>query len=102
ALGRERGGRRREGDALRRAAQSLCSLSGGGEAIAAAGAAVALLEPLGPTVELAWAYASLAAMWMVRSANADAIELARRAQAVAAPLGLTEVLSDALNSEACA
>jgi len=39
---------------------------------------------------------------MVRSANADAIELARRAQAVAGPLGLTEVLSDALNSQACA
>jgi hypothetical protein len=39
---------------------------------------------------------------MVRSPNADAIELARRAQAVAGPLGLTEVLSDALNSQACA
>jgi hypothetical protein len=55
----------------------------GGEGVAAAQAAIALLEPLGPTVELAWAYASLAAMWMVRRANADAIELARRAQAVA-------------------
>ena len=31
-----------------------------------------------------------------------AIELARRAQAVAGPLGLTDVLSDALNTEACA
>ncbi|HYA50318.1 MAG TPA: LuxR C-terminal-related transcriptional regulator, partial [Streptosporangiaceae bacterium] len=81
---------------------SLCSLSRGGEGIAAARAAIALLEPLGPTAELAWAYASLAAMWMVRSANRDAIELARRAQAVAGPLGLTEVLSDALNTEACA
>ena len=50
----------------------------------------------------AWAYAGLAAMWMVRGANRDAIELARRAQAVAGPLGLTEVLSDALNTEACA
>jgi len=70
--------------------------------ITAARAAIALLEPLGPTVELAWAYASLAAMWMVRGANTGAIELARRAQAVAGPLGLTEVLSDALNSQACA
>src|SRR5262249_57372196 len=51
---------------------------------------------------LAWAYGGLAAMWMVRRANTDAIEMARRAQAVAGPLGLTEVLSDALNSEACA
>jgi hypothetical protein len=36
---------------------------------------------------------------MVRGANQDAIELARLAQAIARPLGLTEVLSDALNSE---
>jgi DNA-binding CsgD family transcriptional regulator/tetratricopeptide (TPR) repeat protein len=102
ALWREVGDGLREGDTLRWLAHSLCSLSRGAEAIAAARAAVALLEPLGPTVELAWAYAGLAAMWMVRGANSDAIELARRAQAVAGPLGLTEVLSDALNSEACA
>src|SRR5215475_12166483 len=101
-LWRDVGDRRREGDTLRWLAYSLCSLSRGDEGIAAAQAAMALLEPLGPTVELAWAYASLAAMWMVRRANADAIELAHRAQAVAGPLGLTEVLSDALNSEACA
>ena len=102
ALWRDVGDRLREGDTLRWLASSLCSLSRGGEGIAAARAAIALLEPLGPTVELAWAYASLAAMWMVRSANADAVELARRAQAVAGPLGLTEVLSDALNSQVCA
>jgi DNA-binding CsgD family transcriptional regulator/tetratricopeptide (TPR) repeat protein len=102
ALWRDAGDRLREGDTLRWLACSLCSLSRGAEAIATARAAIALLEPLGPTAELACAYASLATMWMVRGANADAIELARRAQAVAAALGLTEVLSDALNSEACA
>jgi DNA-binding CsgD family transcriptional regulator/tetratricopeptide (TPR) repeat protein len=102
ALWRGVGDRRREGDTLRWLACSLCSLSRGGEAIAVTRAAIALLEPLGPTAELAWAYASLATMWMVRGANADAIELARRAQAVAGPLGLAEVLSNALNSEACA
>ena len=102
ALWRDVGDKLREGGTLRWLAYSLCSLSRGGEGIAAARAAIALLEPLGPTAELAWAYASLAAMWMVRGANADAIELARRAQVVAGPLGLTEVLSDALNSEACA
>jgi DNA-binding CsgD family transcriptional regulator/tetratricopeptide (TPR) repeat protein len=102
ALWREVGDRLREGDTLHWLAHSLCSLSRGGEGIAAARAAIALLEPLGPTSELAWAYASLAAMWMVRGANQEAIELARRAQAVARPLGLTDVLSDALNSEACA
>jgi hypothetical protein len=41
-------------------------------------------------------------MWMVRGANAEAVGLARRAQAVAGRLGLTDVLSDALNSQACA
>ena len=102
ALWHEVGDLLREGDTLRWLAHSLCSLSRGGEAVAAAQAAVALLEPLGPTAELAWAHASLAAMWMVRGANTDAIELARRAQEIAGPLGLTEVLSDALNSEACA
>jgi DNA-binding CsgD family transcriptional regulator/tetratricopeptide (TPR) repeat protein len=102
ALWRDAGDRLREGDTLCWLARSLCSLSRGGEAIAAARAAIALLEPLGPTAEVAWAYASLATMWMVRGANADAIALARRAQAVAGRLGLTEVLSDALNTEACA
>jgi len=102
ALWRELGDRLREGDTLRHLAHALCSLSLGSEAIAAARGAIALLEPLGPTAELAWAYAGLAAMNMVRSANWDAIELARKAQAVAGPLGLTEVVSDALNTEACA
>jgi hypothetical protein len=102
ALWREAGDRLRGGDTLRWLAHSLCSLSRVGEAIAAARAAIALLEPLGPTAELAWAYASLVAMWTVRGANTDAIELARRAQEVAGPLGLTELLSDAPNSRACA
>jgi DNA-binding CsgD family transcriptional regulator/tetratricopeptide (TPR) repeat protein len=102
ALWREVGDRLREGGTLRWLARALCSLSRGDAGIAAAREAIALLEPLGPTAELAWAYASLASMWMMRGANSDAIDLARQAQAVAWPLGLTKVLSDALNSEACA
>ena len=102
ALWRQVGDRLREGDTLRWLASSLCSLSRGDAGVAAMREAVALLEPLGPTAELAWAYATLATMWMVRGANLDAIELARRAQAVAWPLGLTKVLSNALNTEACA
>ena len=39
---------------------------------------------------------------MVTNANDDAIKLARRAQEIAWPLGLTRVLADALNTEACA
>ena len=102
ALWRQVGDRLREGDTLRWLASSLCSLSRGDAGVAAAREAVALLGPLGPTAELAWAYATLATMWMVRGANLDAIELARRAEAVAWPLGLTKVLSNALNTEACA
>src|SRR5258707_6608045 len=88
-LWREIGDRRREGDTLRLLGSSLGSLSRGAEGLAAVKAAVELLEPLGHTAELAWAYASLAAKWVVRGVNEDAMELARRAQSIAAPLGLT-------------
>lgn len=101
-LWRDAGDRLREGDTLRRLACSLCSLGRGREGIAAARAAIALLEPLGQSAELAWAYASLAAMLMVRRDSHDAIELARRARAVGGALGLTEVVGDALITEACA
>src|SRR6516164_388437 len=101
-LWREVGDRLREGDTLRWLAASHSSMSRGDAAIAAARNATTLLEPLGPTAELAWAYATLASMWMMRGANQDAIELARRAEAIAWPLGLSKVLSSALNTEACA
>jgi DNA-binding CsgD family transcriptional regulator/tetratricopeptide (TPR) repeat protein len=101
-LWRDVGDRLREGDTLRWLASSHCSRSQGDAAIAAARDAIALLESLGPTAELAWAYATLASMWMMRGVNQDAIELARRAEAIAWPLGLTKVLSNALNTEACA
>jgi len=102
ALWRDVGDPLREGDTLRWLAFSLCSLSQGDAAIAVARDAIALLEPMGQTAELAWAYATLASMWMVRGVNEDAIKLARRAEAIAWPLGLSKVLSSALNTEACA
>jgi DNA-binding CsgD family transcriptional regulator len=102
ALWRQVGDRLREGDTLRWLACSLCYLCRGGEGAEAGAAAIALLEPLGPTAELASAYSSLASQRMVTNANDDAIQLARRAQAIARPLGLTRVLADALNTEACA
>jgi DNA-binding CsgD family transcriptional regulator/tetratricopeptide (TPR) repeat protein len=102
ALWREIGDQRREGDTLRLLGSSLGSLSRGEEGLAAVKAAVELLEPLGQSTELASAYASLAAKWLVRGVNEDARKLARRAQVIARRLGLTAVLSDALNSEGCA
>jgi DNA-binding CsgD family transcriptional regulator/tetratricopeptide (TPR) repeat protein len=102
ALWRELGDRLREGDTLRLLALPLHFLARGDEALALMRESVALLEPLGPTAELAWAYARLATKWSTQGVNEGAIELARRAQAIAGPLGLTVVLSDALNTEACA
>jgi DNA-binding CsgD family transcriptional regulator/tetratricopeptide (TPR) repeat protein len=100
ALWREIGDRLREGDTLRLLGLSLTTLNRGEEGSTAVQASVELLEPLGPTAELAWAYAGLAARWVGRGRNHEAIEVARRAQVIAGSLGLTEVLSDALNSEA--
>jgi DNA-binding CsgD family transcriptional regulator/tetratricopeptide (TPR) repeat protein len=102
ALWREIGDPLREGDTLRWLGSSLCSLSRGAEGLAAAQAAVQILEPLGPTAELAWAYSSLADNWRARGVNGEAIRLAWQAQVVAEPLGLTAVLSDALTTQGCA
>jgi DNA-binding CsgD family transcriptional regulator/tetratricopeptide (TPR) repeat protein len=98
-LWRAAGDRRREGDTTRRLSCSLWHLCRGEEAGATAAAAVALLEPLGPGVELAQAYAELAARSMVLGRHEAAIENARRAQAIAEQAGAAAVISDALNTE---
>ncbi|MGI8448602.1 MAG: helix-turn-helix domain-containing protein, partial [Streptosporangiaceae bacterium] len=101
ALWRREGDQRREGDTLRWLACALNSASRGSEGRAAAAAAIALLEPLGPSPELASAYSSLASLRMVNYQHAEAIELAHRAVAIAGPLGRTDIVSDSLNTEAC-
>ena len=101
-LWRSAGNRLREGDTTRRLSLAMARLCRGTEAMAAGKSALAILHPLGPTVELAWAYANLANRFMVVNEHAAAIDLAHRAQAIAEPLELLEVLSDALNTEACA
>jgi DNA-binding CsgD family transcriptional regulator/tetratricopeptide (TPR) repeat protein len=102
ALWRQAGDRRRESATLRHLAHTMWRLCRGAEANAAAEAAVAILEPLGPSADLAEAYAHLAADRMEDGRHDTAIGLARRAQALAGPLGLPGVLSGALNTEACA
>ena len=101
ALWRAAGNRLREGDTLRRLSKTMWRLCRGVDSANAAEAAVTTLEPLGPTPELAWAYAALAGDRMARNVNDAAIELARCARAIAEPLGLSEVVSDALNTEGC-
>ncbi len=93
--------RLREGDTMRRLSLAMARLCRGPESMAAGESALAILRPLGPTVELAWAYANLANRFMVVNQHAAAIEMAHLAQSIAEPLGLLEVLSDALNTEGC-
>ena len=99
-LWRGAGDRLREGDTTRRLSCSLWHLCRGEESHAAAEAAVALLEPLGPGAELARAYAELASRSMVLGRHEAAIENARRARSIAEHADAPAVISDALNTEA--
>jgi DNA-binding CsgD family transcriptional regulator/tetratricopeptide (TPR) repeat protein len=102
ALWRQAGDRLREGATLRHLSHTMWRMCRGAEAKAAVEAAVAILEPLGPSTELAKAYAHLAGDRMEDGQNDAAIELSWQAQKLAESLGLPDVLSDALNTEACA
>ncbi len=101
-LWRRAGNEVREGDTMRRLSRTLWRLCRGSDALAAAEAAVATLEPLGSTGELAWAYANLANQRMLDAEHTAAIDLAQRALAIAEPMDMYEVVSDALNTKACA
>jgi DNA-binding CsgD family transcriptional regulator len=104
ALGRWRqaGDRRSEGAALRRLSRTMWRLCRGREALAAAEAAVSLLEPLGPSAELAWAYTNLGSRRLDDGQYEVAAGLTRRAEAIARSLGVPELLSEALNTQGCA
>jgi DNA-binding CsgD family transcriptional regulator len=99
-LWRETGDRLREGDTLRRLSRIMWNLCRDGEAVAAAEAAVAVLESLGPTAELGWAYATSATQRMLCTDYDAAAGLAMRAQKIAEQIGAMDVLSDALNTQA--
>ena len=94
--------RRHEGESLQRYSLTLKHLCRGEEAVGAAIEAINTLEPLGGTRELARAYVTLASLRMTRSENDQAIDLARRAQALARSLDASDVVADALNTEGCA
>ena len=101
-LWRTTGDRLREGSTLRQLSCILWQLCRGPEAEAAAQSAVAILEPLPPGVELAQAYSALASQDMMCGRNEAAIEMARRAEALAAEVDAPMVMSGALNTEAVA
>jgi len=100
ALWREAGDRLREGDALRRLSRIRWNLCRGREAVDAVEAAISALEPLGPGVELARAYATFANQRMLYADYDVAIDLALRAEELAIRFGATDVQSDALNTQA--
>jgi len=100
ALWREAGDRLREGDALRRLSRIRWNLCRGRAAVDASEAALSALEPLGPSVEFARAYATSANQRMLYADYDVAIDLSVRAQALAVQFGATDVHSDALNTEA--
>ena len=90
-----------EGDTLRRLSSALWRLCRGDEILAAAEAAVAILEPLGATPELAAAYGTLAALQNEEPGRQDiVVPLARRAQELAVRFGAPAVQSRAATTEA--
>ena len=88
----------REGDARRRLSYALWRTCRGPEGLAAAGAALAVLEPLGTSRELAWALATSASNEMLREHFEASRAHGRRALDMAEQLGLDDVRSDALNT----
>ena len=89
-----------EGDTLQRMSGVLWRLCRGDEVLAVAEAAVAILEPLGPTAELAAAYGSLAAFRNGPGCLDIVVPLARRAQELAVRFGVPAVQSRAATTEA--
>ncbi|HET9997169.1 MAG TPA: AAA family ATPase [Nocardioides sp.] len=92
----------REGDARRRLSYALWRTCRGPEGLAAAHAALAVLEPLGTSRELAWALATSASNEMLREDFEASRVHGRRALDLAEQLGLDDVRSDALNTLAVA
>jgi DNA-binding CsgD family transcriptional regulator/tetratricopeptide (TPR) repeat protein len=100
ALWRKAGDRLREGDTLRRLSLIMWNLFRVDETITAIEAAVSVLEPQGPGVELARTYATFATLRMYSSQHDIATDLAVRAQEIAERVGALDVLSDVLNVQA--
>ncbi|HSP59439.1 MAG TPA: AAA family ATPase, partial [Ornithinimicrobium sp.] len=100
-LWRTLGDRVHEANSLRMLTRCLYRECRGREAEEAAAAALAILEPLGPSPELAQALAGEASQRMVNGDVGTAATRAREAIALAEQLGMPDVLSDALDTLAC-
>jgi DNA-binding CsgD family transcriptional regulator/tetratricopeptide (TPR) repeat protein len=92
----------REGDLLQRLSVVMWRLCRGAESLAFGAAAVDVLEPLGPSVELARAYLNRASAKIIEGDFLAAIDMATKARSLAEKLGAPSVVSDAMNTEAWA
>jgi DNA-binding CsgD family transcriptional regulator/tetratricopeptide (TPR) repeat protein len=101
ALWEQLGDRRQLGETLGRYSMALKNLCRGDEGLAAAEHAVRILEPMGSSVELASAYATLATVKMMRNERAASVDLAKQAQDMGREFGAIDVIADALNTEGC-
>ncbi len=91
----------RAGDTLQHLTRAYWRLARGHDSTEASRRSVQLLEPHGATPELARALATAAGNHMTASSHEEALELCRRAADLAHRLDLPDVLSDALDTEAC-
>ena len=89
-----------ESQSMRELSKAMWRLCRGPESVQASEAALAIVTPLGPSPELAWAYEGLAYHRMSNGRHMEGIALARQAREIAEPLGLPAVISGALNTEA--
>jgi DNA-binding CsgD family transcriptional regulator/tetratricopeptide (TPR) repeat protein len=90
------------GDLMRRISRSAMWRADFPRAMAMAEEAVALLEPLGESHELAMAYAGLSGQQMIEARNDEAVLWGERALAMAARLDDVEAQVTALNNIGCA
>ena len=100
-LWREAGDRVREGGVLSRLSGIAWRLCHGEECAWYTAEAVRVLEPLGPSAELAGAYAGQAGDLMIFGRNREALALVGRAREMASRFGAFDVLSGAMNTQAC-
>jgi DNA-binding CsgD family transcriptional regulator/tetratricopeptide (TPR) repeat protein len=102
ALWREAGDVLHVGGVLTRLSGIAWRLCHGPECVAYSEEAVRVLEPLGPSVELASAYASRAGDLMVFGRNEEALEFVSTVRGLASQFNAFDVLSGIMNTEACA
>jgi DNA-binding CsgD family transcriptional regulator len=95
---RSRGDAMRAGDTLRCLSRLSWLLGQGEQAHRYGTEAVATLEPLGPSTELAMAFSNMAQLAMLASHDEQAIEWSERAIELARRLGNDEILAHGLNN----